>query len=245
MLLYFREYPPMVFVVSRLIPDALRMLLYALIASLAFGAEGMRFAIVGAGLLCIATTTVAQVTDLPINDAMEQTYTRLALGRLPVVFAYLARSAALALEAVIISLCVMVALPLVTGQADLVLPMLTHYWLVLPVIFSSLGFGLTLVAPSVTSPWSMLTYNTATAVVTVLSGAVMALPDIAGVATVSRLIPFTHGVEAMRLALAGQPYGHAVLAELAVGAGWWIAAFCAYALVERRGRSAGVGAFGA
>ena len=244
-LLVVREYPPTVFAVSLLIPEILRVLLYVLIAALASGTAGMRYALVGAGLLSIVTVTVGQVTDLPIYDALQQTYSLLAQGRLPVFIAYLVRSASLAVEAIIIAFCTMVVLSLVTGQMDLIGPLLAHFWLVLPAIFSALAFGLALVAPSITSPWSVLTYNTAASVVVVFCGAVIAVPNLAGIVVASKLIPLTHAVQAMRLALAGQPYGHAVLLELAVGAGWWVVAACAYAAVEHHGRATGRGAFGA
>jgi hypothetical protein len=236
------EWPAGVWLVGTLLPEVLRMCVFALIGSVVGGSDGLRYAVVGSVVLAMATTTVAQVTDVPVVDVELGTFRAVSLGRWPAFVQYLARLGPLiAMALAIAATCALVVGPL-TGQPDLALPLLARTWMLLPAAASSAMLGLLVIAPAIGSSWEGITYNAATAVLTVTSGAVFA-PGVPGLAAVGQLLPLTHTVTALRLSLAGRPWAGELALELLVGLGWGLLAALAYRHQVSRGRRTGRGAF--
>lgn len=236
------QWPAGVWLVSTLLPEVLRMCVLALIGSVVGGRDGLRYAVVGCVVLAMATTTVAQVTDVPVEDVELGTFRPVSLGRSSAFVQYLGRLLPLiAMALVIAATCALVVGPL-TGQPDLALPLLARTGMLLPAAVSSAMLGLLVIAPAIGSSWEGITYNAATAVLTVTSGAVFA-PSIPGLAAAGQLLPLTHTVTALRLSLAGRPWAGELGLELLVGVGWGLAAALAYRHQVRRGRRTGRGAY--
>lgn len=237
-------WPPGVWLVGYLMPETVRMLVFVLIGSVVGGAGGTQFAFVGCFVLAIASASVAHVTDLPVVDVATGTFRTVVAGRLPVVVQYLARALPLVAMALVTACLSTVVIGLVTGQAGLVLPLLSRAWMLLPAAAGAVGLGLLVIAPAIGSSWEGITYNAATAVLTVASGAVFAV-DLPLLEPVAGLLPLTHTVDAVRASLGGEPFGGALVRELAVAAGWTALAALAYRRQTRRGRRLGRGAFAA
>lgn len=235
--------PPAVWLIGRLLPEVVRMLVYVLVGYLVAGAEGMRFALVGCVVLAVATTTVAEVTDLPTIDVEVGTYRRVLLGRISPFLQYVVRAVPMAALALLTAAICAVALGLATGHPEEIGPLLARIWLLVPAATSGVMLGLFVIAPAIGSGWEGITYNAATALLAVASSAIVTPP--AALAAVGQALPLTHTVEAMRRSLAGEPFGRQLLAELAVGLGWGILAWLAYRWQERRGRRLARGAFAA
>lgn len=115
--------------------------------------------------------------------------------------------------------------------------------MVLPAVFSASMLGLAVIAPALGSRWDTLTYNSATAVLTVVSGALFAPAVNPVVDRVGAVLPLRHSVTALRNALAGRPLGTELALEACVGVGWAIVAALLYRGQDRRGRRHGTGAF--
>jgi len=69
---------------------------------------------------------------------------------------------------------------------------------VLPAVFSASMLGLAVIAPALGSRWDTLTYNSATAVLTVVSGALFAPAVNPVVDRVGAVLPLRHSVTALR-----------------------------------------------
>lgn len=237
------EYPPLVYAVGVLVPELLRLLVYCLVGYLVGGVEGMRFAVVGCAVLAVASACVAHMSDVPMWDVWSGTYPQVALGRVPPVAQYAARGLPMAAQGGLAAVVAMIGLPVLTGQPDLVAPLLAWGWVVLPAVFSASMLGLAVIAPALGSRWDTLTYNGATAVLTVVSGALFAPTVNPVVAAVGAVLPLRHAITALRHALAGRPFALELALELAVGLGWAVVAVLLYRWQDARGRRRGVGAF--
>lgn len=244
LLLLRAEWPPVVWVVGYLIPETLRMLVFVLIGMLVSGADGMAYAFVGCVVLSIATTTVSHVTDLPVTDVHTGTYRSVLLGSVAPFTQYVARALPLGGMALVLATVVAIAVGLLTGQGDLVLPVLSRLWMLIPALFTTIVLGLFVVAPAIGSDWEGITYNGAVALLTVLTGAVFTLtsPIAAGIGSV---LPLTHTISALRLSLDGQPWLLEISLEVVVGIGWAIAGALIYRVQDRLGARLGRGAFAA
>lgn len=236
------EWPAGVWLVGTLLPEVLRMCVYALIGSVVGGPDGLRYAVVGCVVLAMMTTTVAQVTDVPVVDVELGTFRAVSLGRRSAFVQHVARlGPLLAMALVIAVVCALVVGPL-TGQPGLAQPLLVRTWMLLPAAVSSAMLGLLVIAPAIGSSWEGITYNAATAVLTVTSGAVFA-PSAPWLAAVGQLLPLTHTVTALRLSMAGRAWAGELALELLVGVGWGLLAALGYRYQVRRGRRTGRGAY--
>lgn len=240
-LLHRADWPWRVWLAGRLAPELVRMLVYVSIGFLTAGAAGRELALVGCSVLVVGAMTIADVTDLPSLDVQTGTYRGVVLGRAPALVQYAARAACAAGLALGGALAYAVVLPPLVGSAGLTLPLLVRAWMLVPAVVGCVMLGLVVIAPAIGSSWEGITYNAATALVTVASGAVITPPGVLG--ALGEVLPLTHTVAAVRASLAGGPVAGELLLEVLVAAGWGCAAWAAYRWQEARGRRRAVGAF--
>lgn len=244
LLLLRAQWPPAVWVVGYLVPETLRMLVFVLIGMLVSGEDGMAYAFVGCVALSIATTTVSHVTDIPVTDVRTGTYRSVLLGSVAPFAQYVARALPLGGMALVLATVTAVAVGLLTGQGDLVLPVLSRIWMLVPALLTTIVLGLFVVAPATGSDWEGITYNGAVALLTVLTGAVFTVTDPMA-AAIGSVLPLTHTISAVRLSLDGQSWLLEIGLEVVVGMGWAIAGALAYRVQDRLGARLGRGAFAA
>lgn len=242
--LFRSEWPIQIWLLGYLVPDVLRTLVYVLIGYVVGGVDGLRFALVGCSVLVAASTTVSHMSDVPVTDVQSGTYGAVSLAGLPPVVQYFARGIPLLGVALVVSVINVSVLGVLTGQLQLTSFVLSHLWILVPPLLSGTAFGLLVIAPAIGSGYEGISYNGATALITVLSGAVYELNNRAADA-VGRVLPLSHAISALRLAQDGRPYGAQLLLECLVAVAWGAVALVFYGWQDARGRRRGDGAFAA
>jgi len=240
---FVAEHPPMVLLASDLLFGVTRTLLYTLIGGLAGGEQGLVFALVGSSALSMATWTVAKVSDVPMWERWFGTYGRQARSGADPFAMFAVRSvpdAAGGAASVLVNLMIV---GVVVGHPGVAVRALACSPLLLASVFATTMLGLFAIAPAIASRYDTLTYNLAISVLTVASGAIYPVASIPVVRVISQVLPLTHGIAAVRAAMAGGGWLPQVLAELAVGAGWGVAAWGVYRIHDHRGRSNGTGVY--
>lgn len=243
-LLHRARWPYGVWTVGSLAPEIFRIIVFVLIGYLVGDEPGMHFALIGCFFLGLISSTVSAASDVPVDDVQAGTYRTVLLGNLSPFVQYLGRAVTICLNGLVITVVATASAALATGQGTTLISLLQHSWLLIPAAISSLMLGLLVIAPAIGSNWEGITYNTATGVLIVMSGAIFTLTNPTAHA-IGQALPLTHSVEAMRNAVAGLPYAHDVLLELTVAIGWGLAAFTVYRWQDIRGRRVGRGAFAA
>ena len=238
------DWPPLVWLVGALLPEVVRMLVFVAIGSITGGSEGARYALIGCVVLSVAGTCVSAVTDIPAIDVALGTYRTIAAAGVPVFVQYVARALALAAAALVVSVCVAITLGLVTGQPAMIWPLVSRVWMLLPAVAAATMLGLVVIAPAIGSNWEGITYNAATALVTVVSGAVFAV-TVPTLQAVGDVLPLTHAIRALRESLTGEPWMGEWMLEFAVATGWCIIGAFVYRAQTARGRRTGRGAYAA
>lgn len=249
---YRARWPVPVYVVGSLAPAVLGLLVYVLIGRLAAGPTGMVFAYIGCVVLAVRGECVSAVSDIPIEDAAQHRYPLVRRGSLPPVIQYTGRAVSHAGSAVLTALVTALVLGAVVGASTGQWPVLGRVLLALPLLAaavpSALMAGLAATAPAIGNSYQNLAHNTASAIVTVCSGAVFPTSVSPVLDAVAAVMPLHHTVLAARALVAGEPvarWAGQVGLELAVGAGWGAFCLVTYAWFDQRGRRTGRGAFAA
>ncbi|WP_120003058.1 ABC transporter permease [Nesterenkonia muleiensis] len=243
-LLHRARWPLSVWVVGALLPEIFRMLVYVLIGYIVGDTAGLQFALVGCFALGMISSTVSAISDVPVDDVQAGTYRTVLLGSLSPFTQYLGRALVIAANGLVLTVIATSVVALVTGQGTLLLSLLPHTWMLVPAAFSTSMLGLLVIAPAIGSNWEGITYNTATGVLVVMSGAVFSLTNPAASA-IGQALPLTHVIQALRLALEGQPYGERLVLEVLTGLVWGLAAYVLFRWQGARGKRTARGAFAA
>lgn len=238
------DWPPVVWLVGALLPEVIRMLVFVAIGALAGGPDGARYALVGCVVLSIAGTCVSSVTDIPASDVGLGTYRTIAAAGVPVFAQYVVRALALGATALVIAVCVAMALGIATGQPAMIWPLVMRVWMLLPAVAAATMLGLVVIAPAIGSNWEGITYNVATALLTVVSGAVFAV-TVPVLQLFGDVLPLTHAIRALRASLTGDPWMGEWMLEFGVAAGWCVIGALIYRAQTLRGRRTGRGAYAA
>lgn len=241
------EWPIAIFVFGDLIPETLRVIVFCLIGRIVGGEAGFEFAWLGCIALVVANTCVAHTTDIPATDARSGTIGILSRAPLGLLGQYLLRALPLSLLAAVKVLVVALLLGSLFGFSDTLPSVLSSLWVIIPAIASSTLFSFAALAPTLGTGWEHLSYNLATAVLTVTSGAVVALDSVPGVGIVGGFLPLHHSIDALRNLASGDPDIAAAFVsvglELGVGALWFMVASAFFKYRLRRDWLTGQGGF--
>lgn len=241
-LVHLDEMPLKFWVLGSLVPLACRSIVYVLLGQLLAGAAGAHYAFVGVVALAITGQTVQAVSDIPLMDTWMKTYPAVSRGRLPVSVQYLARSGVLMVFASAEALFVCLAVAPLTGQLDLVVPVLARSWMLVPAIVSCTLFGLAVISVSIANDTQNLVQNAAAMVLVITSGAMLTRDTAGWLHTLGGFLPLQHALTALRSSLAGGPWARELALETAVALGWAIVTLVAYRVVDARARHSGRGA---
>lgn len=237
------EWPLPVAIIGDLLPETIRMAVFCLIGYVAAGNDGLHFAWVGSVVLVVANTCVSHTTDIATLDSRVGSIPVLQYAPVPLLAQYLVRAAPLALMAIAKALVVAVALGFALGQEAWIPQAVASLWVVLPAMFGATMLSFALIAPTLGTGWEHLTYNVATAVLTVASGAVVDVSDLPAVNALGSLLPLHHSVLAFRGLVDGTAPWSTTLQlmafEMLIAIAWSLIATAAFAFRLRRSRTTG------
>lgn len=243
------EWPPLIFILGDIVPETIRMLVFCLIGYTVNGDTGLQYAWLGSIVLVVANTCVAHTSDIPALDAMSGTIPVLSRAPLPLIVQYFLRSLPLMLFALVKALIVTVVVGLIVGQSAAVPQALMSLWAVAPALLSATALSFALMAPALGSGWEHLSYNVATAVITVASGAIISIEALPVVRFLGDVLPLRHSLLAFRELMDNTGTPDIAFVSLQMGleltvAVWWsLVAYAVFAVRLRRDRNQGTGGF--
>lgn len=238
------EWPPVVLLLGSLVPTQLRLVVFVLIGGISAGEAGMEYAYIGCVLLAITAPCISNVSDIPVHDAAQRRYAAVRAGCLAPLWQYVGRAAPLMVLGFVQAVCAWALLGAVVGDPGLMVRIAGWLPVVAVCIPLLVMFGFLAVAPPISNDAQNLWHNLAVAVVTVCSGAIFSTELNPVLHALAQVIPLHHATAALRAFVEGEAWLRHLGLEVAVGAGWSIVAVVVYQLLDRRGRSAGTGAFG-
>ncbi|MEV7811368.1 hypothetical protein AB0P05_11580 [Streptomyces flaveolus] len=220
----------------------LQCLLYTLL-----GAVGTRggesFAFVGAVALAVAPPASVGVATVLLTDRTMGTYTRLRLGRLPTVVVLGLRSLPWLAEAMITMVLSAVCVGALIGQLPLGVRLLALWPVFLLMVTTSMAAALALTILGVGHDLEIMLGNSLVYLIIAAGGIVGSAARVPWLDDLGAVLPVRNGLLALRALLAGRPWQGHLLAEIAVGAAWAVAAWLAHRWHEKRARHDGRNAF--
>lgn len=237
--LYLAEYPPRILATTVWPRAVLQCLFLTLLGRVVGGAEGARFAFVGAAALIVTLRTTTGLSDMPMRDKLYGTLPRVHTGHLPPIVVLATRTVPYLVDALVaVVLCLLVVGP-VTGNAATSLALAPLLPLYAVVVLTSAAAGLACAALAVRAGVDELIGNGLSYLIIAVGG-VLIPPGVLGWAdALGSVLPIRHGLQAIRAALAGEPWLAHLAAELGVGLGWALLALVTVARQTRRARRRG------
>jgi ABC-type multidrug transport system permease subunit len=231
--------PPRVIAVTTASRAVFQTLFFTLLGHLAGGTEQRRYAFVGATAVVMCIMTTVGIADVPALDKWQGTFWRLRSARVAPLTVFAIR----ALPYPTVGLALAILAILVTGPlaglprltVDL-LPLLPLYGLMAA---TSAVAGLAGGALAAGKRADVLVGNLLSYTILLTSGAFLPPGRITWLDHIGQMLPMTHGLAAVRAALAGRPWAGLALAETAVGAGWAALAWAVVLLQVQRAKRAG------
>lgn len=186
------------------------------------GASGAQYAFLGSVAFAACTRTVVTVVEVPALDQWCDTYYRLQRGRLHPGAVYACRAVPYLLTGLAASAIVLAIDGPLLGLADVSLHLLRWFPLIAVTAFTSFALGLAVAAFAAGRRTAEVLFGNLASYLILATARIVAplsrLP--AWLADPGELLPLRHGVEALRAAMLGQPWGGQLVCECAVGAMW-------------------------
>lgn len=221
----------------------LQCLFFTLLGQVTGGADGGRFAFVGALALILMLSTVVNLGDVPGTDKWYGTFHRTQLSPTPVAVLFGLRCLPWVADGMVaVVLSALVVGPL-TGNGHTALRLLPVLPVFVLMALTSAATGLAIAAPSLGPRADVLLTNGVVYLTMVAGGLVVTGTPPAVLRDIGAVLPLTHGVAAVRAVLDGRPWAVQCLLELVVGVGWALVAVVAYAAQSRRARRTGSAEF--
>jgi ABC-2 type transport system permease protein len=233
-------YPTRIYLFTALPRAVLQTAFFALVGYYGGGRHGREFAFVGACTQVIVLATVVRAPDIVVDDRIMGTMHRLRLGivSLPALFA--ARWVVYVAAGIVDALVALVIVGPLVGEAELVPRLLMAAPLFVLIAATTSALGLVVAAVSLTERADVLLTNFASYGMLVFCGVIAPTSVLGGVGEqVVRALPLTNGLRAVRAVVAGEPWAGDAALELAVGAGWALAAVVVIRLQAERARRLG------
>ncbi|OKI26146.1 ABC transporter permease [Streptomyces sp. CB03911] len=236
--LYLVEDPPRVLFLSKAPRAVLQAVFYVLLARLTGGEQdGGQAAFVGISAYLMCLSSIVAAGGSPALDRDEGTLYRVLTGAVPPFRFFVLKYLPYTAEALLVSLTVLAVAGPVLGLGGTSVNLLADLGLYALMAVTSTCLGIAVGVLAIMGRSEFLLGNSSSYLVLVLSGAVVPADRLGALGHLGTVLPLTHGIEALRLSLAGRPYAGAVAAEIAVGLGWLA---LAWVLATRWGRRARV-----
>lgn len=235
--------PLVVLIFGHIFPELSRMLIFTFFAYMAGGESVLPFVAVGVAVVATYRASLSEPSDYPVTDAMLGLSQNFTSSGAAVFFRYCFRSVPLAVLAAVDSLIAIAALSLLIPSFDLFLSIMTHWWIVLPTIFSATMFSITFASFAVGNAYLNLIHNTTSSIAIVCSGAFFSLANFPVLAYLGAILPGFHSVSAMRQATAGSDPWLNFTLEILVGALWAAVGIALYSYHIHKAKKHGRGVF--
>lgn len=216
---------------------------WVLLGFVAAGDEGARFAYVGAVATVLTLGGLAGMSDVPVDDKYAGTYSRLLVGLTPPTLVFFGRGVAQLAMSVVEMLVAFVAAGLLSGQWRTMLELVPLLPMYLVIALTMSAMGLATASFCVGKRAEVAIYNAAMYLVILCSGAFIPRGTLPVLDVIGSVLPATHGLLAVRSALADEPWLAELSLEAAVGAGWLVLAFYLFTAQTARSRRTGSDSF--
>lgn len=205
----------------------------------AAGWDGAEFAYVGAVATALTFSGLAGMSDLPVNDKFAGTYSRLLIAVTPPTLVFFGRGIAHLAASVLEMLVVLFAAGSLTGQWRTMLALLPLVPMYVVVAVTMSAAGLATASFSIGKRAEVAIYNGMMYLVILCCGALIPRGTLPVLDIIGFLIPATHGLLAVRGALAGAPWMGELFLELVVGAAWLVVAYYLFKFQAANSRRTG------
>lgn len=201
----------------------LQVAFYSLLGRLVAGDDGLGYAFVGA--VCATTTlsTVLGTTDVLDIDKRGGTLYRLRLGVRSVGTIACWRALVYAVEGFVGALVAALVVGPILGLGPLATNMLPLVPILMVIVFSGTALGI-FAAVVATGKRVVVVSNLLSYLIYLTSGAVVSTGQAPVIGMVGTVLPVTHGLAAMRAALAHRPFVGELGLEFVVGVAWLLIA---------------------
>jgi ABC-2 type transport system permease protein len=217
----------------------LQCLFVILIGRIAGGSGGATYAFAGAVAYVLTSATIVNVADVLTTEKESGTWSRVRSGCLPASLVVFLRAWPHVAQAfAIAAVCIAVVGPVagLAGFAWRLAPFLPVYALM---AVTSTGLGVAGAALAVGKRANLVVGNALSYVVLLAGAVIVPTGRLPWLDDLGSVLPIRHGLEAIRAALAGRPWGTPLLLEAAVGAGWFLLAVVLLRVQVWRARRAG------
>jgi ABC-type multidrug transport system permease subunit len=235
--------PPSIIATALLPRAVVQVLFFTVLGGVLSGAEGRRFAYVGGVAMILVAVLVADVGEVPVADKWAGTFGRLRTGVVHPFVLFALRSWPYPVTATVLAAVAIVLVGPLTGQAAMVLPLLS--WL--PVyLLTAVTASATVLAAALLALGrraDLLATNAVSFGILLAGGVFLPPGRLPVVDAVGTVLPVRHGLLAVRAGLDGRPFAGELAAEALVGAGWALVAFAVTAVQVRRARRLGIDDF--
>jgi ABC-2 type transport system permease protein len=220
------------------VEPAIQLLFFGLLGR--FGPEGAAFYVVGNAVRLMATGALFGATSVIVNERTQGTLSALLATPTPVALTFYGRALLQGASGVLTGVFLLL-LGVVVFDVTAAAPAWTLLALVITALSLS-GLGLLLATMSLVGTDANLLLNIVFYALIVTSGANIPLADLpAPLALLSQGVPMTHGLEAVRGALAGDLSGvpGLLVTEALVGAAYALLGLALFRFAETRARRTG------
>jgi len=236
---YFAANPPAL-VLSATAPRlVLQTLFFTVLGSVVAGPGQRQFAFVGGLALALAGTNAVNVSNVPVTDKCYATFWRIRSGRVRPAVVFFARAAPypliglglLVLDAALVG-------PLV-GLPGLTLRLAPLVGLYALISVTTTAAGLASASLSIGRHADILVTNLLAYLIILCSGGFLPPGRVGWIDDLGKVLPVSHGLAAVRAALAGRPWAGQAGLEVLVGLGWMLLAAAAITAQASRARRLG------
>lgn len=221
----------------------LRVVFWVLVGQFANGPAGAEFLYVGLTALSLTHAGIVSMSDVTIEDKWMGTYSRLLGGLVSPRRVFFARAGAHWAASLVELFLAALAAGLLTGQGGLMLDLAALLPIYLVISLSCSAAGLACASVCVGKRAEVALYNGLATLIDLSSGAMIPTGKIAPLEAIGEFLPVTHGVSALRSALAGKSWAGELSLEIAVLGGWLVLASLLFAGQTRRSRRTGYDAY--
>lgn len=241
---FLAENPPRVLAATMLPRFVLQCLFFTLLGGVVGGAQHASFAFVGAIAAVAGIAGTTMVSEVPATDKYSETFVRIRSGLLSPWAVVVLRALPYPLAGFAGAVTAMLLVAPATGHASLAAALLPLLPLYLLMAFTTTATGLAAAMLALGRRADVTAGNLAMSLVLVAGGVFIPPDRVPLLSAIGWAVPVRHGLDAVRAALAGQPWMMDALREAAVGLGWLAMAYAALRLQVWRAARHGHDAFG-
>jgi ABC-type multidrug transport system permease subunit len=204
------------------------------------GGSGERqFAFVGALCIALGSATIVYVSNIAVAEKQFATFWRIRSGCLSPATVMFIRAVPYPFAALFLVLASATVVGPMVGLGSVALRQLPLIGLYLLMAVSTTAAGLAGASMAIGRNADQLVTNVVTYLIILCSGGFLPPGRVGWVSDLGTVLPVTHGLAAVRAALAHRPWLGDALAEVAVGAGWAVLAAAAVTMQAKRARRTG------